>query len=218
MKTKWLKKESNKKLTLFFAGWGMDETPVSHLKIDNDFLIAYDYTNLDFNEDLNNYESITLIAWSFGVFVASHIAKKIPHITKSIAINGTSIPIDINFGINPKVFKLTLKTLSPKSLMKFTENMFDKKEDYLKFKRPNRTFESQKEELKKIAEHYEHLEESTFNYDYAIISNNDKIIPTKNQKAYWQNLANKVKVVELDCGHYPFFEHSSWDEIIGITK
>lgn len=82
---------SSKKAILFFAGWGMDEKPFSHLTHkDYDLIILYDYTFLRFEncppEDVcndkckdlclthrifNKYNEIYIIAWGFGVWCAS---------------------------------------------------------------------------------------------------------------------------------------------------
>ena len=47
----WLnKQENNKKLIVFFNGWGMNETPIQHLKTDDfDILMLNDYRNLEFD-------------------------------------------------------------------------------------------------------------------------------------------------------------------------
>lgn len=213
MKTTWIKKENNSSLILFFAGWGADEKPVGHLTSEGyDLLVASNYTDLSFNEDISSYDKITLISWSFGVFAASQTAPLISNIKKAIAINGTPIPIDLKNGVPPKMFKLTLDTLSPKSLKQFTKNMFTEHEEYLKFKKPNRTFDDQKLELEKIQEHAQKLPESKFEFDCAIIASKDRVIPAKNLNYFWST--KDIKVVKLDCGHFPFFKYNSWNEII----
>ena len=68
----WLnQKKENKKLILFFNGWGMNEAPVNHLKNDDfDVLILFDYRNFDFDFnqfDFSKYEKKYLICWSMGV-------------------------------------------------------------------------------------------------------------------------------------------------------
>ena len=52
-------------------------------------------------------------------------------------------------------------------------------------------------------------------FDKVIISEKDRIIPTKMQKNYWTNCVVE-SVVSLDSGHYPFFNYNSWQEIISI--
>jgi len=212
MKTFWLKKQNNSKLVLFFCGWGMDKNPIEHLKIEDfDVLAVYDYSDLNFEEDIQNYSEITLIAWSMGVFAASLVCSQF-NIQKSIAINGTQSPIDAGFGINPKVYKLTLDNFSESVRDKFFLNMFCSIEEYEKFAKPLRDLQSQRFELAFLQEITEQNQSLDFKFDCAIISNRDNIIPSKNQKKFWQT--KKVKVVELNSGHYPFFEFGSLEEII----
>ena len=54
------------RLTLFFAGWGMDECPfMDHCPENSDLLVCYDYRSLDFDFTLlQGYQEIRLIAWS----------------------------------------------------------------------------------------------------------------------------------------------------------
>ncbi len=212
MKTFWLKKQNYSKLVLFFCGWGMDKNSVEHLKIcDFDMLLVYDYSTLNFDENLQDYTEITLIAWSMGVLTASLVCNQF-NIQKAIAINGTQLPIDAVFGINPKIYQRTLDNFSEDTRNKFFENIFCSADEYEKFDKPNRTVENQKQELEFLKEIVVQNQSLDFKFDCAIISNRDNIIPTKNQQRFWQT--KKVKVVELNSGHYPFFEFASLEEII----
>ena len=47
-----------------------------------------------------------------------------------------------------------------------------------------------------------------FKYNRVIISDLDKIIPTKNQEAFWKKEAN------LASGHCPFKLFSKWSELL----
>ena len=49
-------------------------------------------------------------------------------------------------------------------------------------------------------------------YDTAIISNNDIIIPSKNQINFWSDKVKNIKM--LESGHFPFYNFKSWDEIL----
>ena len=79
MKYKWLNKNSNQKLIIFFNGWGMDENVVKHLNCeDYDVLMFYNYNTLETDFDfklLNIYPEKNLIAWSMGVMVATNFIK-----------------------------------------------------------------------------------------------------------------------------------------------
>lgn len=85
MKQHFIIKNNQKHLLLFFAGWGMDETPFLTIHpTDKDWMICYDYRSLAFDTDLlETYSQITLIAWSMGVWAASQIMKQYPHLPVS---------------------------------------------------------------------------------------------------------------------------------------
>jgi hypothetical protein len=69
----------------------------------------------------------------------------------------------------------------------------------------NRDFESQKSELSELKNYQANMD---FEYTNVIISDNDKIIPTKNQVAFWGQEPN------LRSGHCPFQNFSSWSELL----
>lgn len=215
MKTFWLNKKNNERLILFFNGWGMDQNPISNLNIDGfDILVVYDYSDFSLDVDSSAYSEIILIAWSMGVFAASLACKGLK-ISKAIAINGTQSPIDAKFGINPKIYQLTLDNFSEKTRDNFFQNMFLDENEYKKFQKPLRNLENQHEELAFLQKAAKENSALDFNFDYAIISAHDKIIPSKNQERFWQT--KKVKVVKLSSGHYPFFEFKNFEEILNET-
>ena len=49
-------------------------------------------------------------------------------------------------------------------------------------------------------------------FDKAIISDNDRIVPTKNQLNFWQN--KNTKIQQINSTHCPFEIYSSWIELI----
>lgn len=195
-------KENNTKLIIFFNGWGMDEKIVSHLDRDDfDVLVIFDYRDLDIIfPDLTNYKEKYIIGWSMGVMISTLF--DFDNVSKYIAINGTPKPINDKFGIPEKIYKLTLKGFNEQSCHKFMERMFNTKPPIETFS--NRTFESQKEELENLLG----IEGRIISFDKKIVSNNDLIIPTKNQLNYWKN----PDIIE--GGHCPFFKYKSWSEII----
>ena len=53
MKQHFIIKNNQKHLLLFFAGWGMDETPFLQIHpTDKDWMICYDYRSLEFDADI----------------------------------------------------------------------------------------------------------------------------------------------------------------------
>ena len=50
-----------------------------------------------------------------------------------------------------------------------------------------------------------------FNFDKVILTKKDRIFPYTYQANIWATHKNKL---ELECGHFPFFEFSDFDEIL----
>ena len=207
MKYKWLNNTKNKKIIIFFNGWGMDENVINHLDCeDYDVLMFYDYNTLDTDFDfslLNIYLEKNIIAWSMGVMVGGNylIEQNLSPYLQTVAINGTLKPIDAEYGIHPKIYDLTIKGFNEKGREKFINSMFDKKQDIL----CSREIENQKNELIALKNYRCN---NDFRYNKILISDNDKIIPTKSQVAFWNQKPN------LKGGHCPFFSFTKWSELL----
>lgn len=219
----YLRKNNSDNLIIFFCGWGMDETPFSILKSDCDVLFVYDYKETDFPPfDFSQYKNIKQLSFSYGVY-AGAIAK-LPldiHIEKSVAINGTLLPVDNTFGVPVKQFELTEK-MDSQSVIKFRQRLFggSKAEEHFNlFEQhlPRRSAQSCTEELIgmktyvpfNIAEHKK--------FDKIYIANHDRCVPTRNQKNFWNNLYKNQHcpdIIELETGHFPFYNYESLDEIL----
>ena len=216
MQFHWLNKQNNSKLIIFFVGWSFDENPFKFLACENfDVLIVCDYSTIDENiEKFTSYKEINLIAWSMGVFVAYLLKDKLPKFNKKIAINGTPLPVNDEFGIPVKPFLLTLRHARTGLEGKFYQNIFDTKEEFEKYSTMsvNRSIENRETELKSL---YDKIRSAEINYsrfyDKALISSRDKIIPTKNQVNFWQNNA---EIEMLESGHFPYYNFISWNDIL----
>ena len=220
MQYHWLSKNNNENLIIFFSGWSFDYRALSSLSSENcDVLCVYDYTEISpLEPQLPYYKQVHLIAWSMGVFAAWQVRKSLPELSRKIAINGTPRPIDDKFGIPEKIFKMTLDNLNPSVLEKFRKNMFSNEEEYENFIKnvPLSNFENSKKELVNLEREIKSAEDAyTDFYDYAIISGRDKIFPCKNQLRFWEE---RVKTINLDCGHFPFGQFESWNDIIEQCK
>ena len=205
MEYKWLNRENNEKVIIFFNGWGMDENAVSDMAFgDFDVVMFYDYNNLetDFKfDELNSYTKKYLIAWSMGVMIATNFKSKLEPLNGATAINGTLKPIDSEYGINPRIYDLTIRGFNESGREKFLRNMFDSETKELPI--INRKLENQKSELSAIKNYSANFD---FRYNKVFISNNDKIIPTKNQCKYWNIEPN------LKGGHSVKF--NNWSELV----
>ena len=101
MKHRLIKGNNAKELIIFFSGWGTDERIFSNIELYNnnyDICLVWDYndpiTELLFTSD---YTKINIIAWSLGVWSASEFIKNNSiKINKTVAINGTLLPISDN--------------------------------------------------------------------------------------------------------------------------
>ena len=215
MQYHWLNKKNNKKLIIFFAGWSFDSSPFEFLDCtDYDVLMFFDYNNLDLIQ-IPKYENYSLISWSMGVFTAFLLKDKLPSFSKKIAVNGTPHPVDDKNGIPLKPFLLTLRHAKQGLEGKFYQNIFDNQKDFERYLETpvKRTIENRVEELNSL---YKLIQNTNINYekfyDTAIISNNDIIIPSKNQINFWTDKVENIKL--LESGHFPFYNFKSWDEIL----
>jgi len=202
MNYKWLQHGCSDKIIIFFNGWGMDDYIVSGLSCDDyDVIVFYDYNNLDIDVDLHTYKEKHIVAWSMGVMISGMF--DFGDICSATAICGTPKAIDDNYGIPEKIYNLTVKGFSELSAGKFMKRMFINPPKIEKFS--DRTFESIKTELSKMLEY---KSQDKIRFTRAIVADNDKIIPAKNQKNYW-------KTPEIiHAGHCPFDLYKSWAELI----
>lgn len=219
MKQTFIIRNNGKHLLLFFAGWGMDETPFRHIHpAECDWMICYDYRSLEFDTTLiQAYSKITLIAWSMGVWAASQVMKQYPSlpVSQSTAINGTLYPIHETEGITPSVFEGTLQGLNAQTLLKFQRRMCGSAADYKAFQTiaPKRPVEELKEELAAIRQQYLSSLPSEFVWQTAIIGDNDRIFLPDHQEQAWSNKADSL--LHVEAAHY---QQELFNEVIMNIK
>lgn len=216
MQYHWLnKKDGNKKLLIFFCGWSFDFKPFERLACDDyDVLMLYDYNDLSIPIEISGYEEYFLVTWSMGVFVAYLLRNKLPEFKEKIAINGTPFPVDNEKGIPIKTFDLTLKYVETGLQGKFQRNLFKTEEDFQKYLQNPvaRKIQNQASELVSLKKLIDETDvDYKKYYNRAIISDTDKIIPTRNQHNCWDNVC---PVVVLNSGHFPFYDFESWNDIL----
>lgn len=221
MKSKWLIKNNHKKLIIFFNGWGLDENIVSHLKADNyDVLMFYDYEDLeipkDLLEEIQCYSEKNIIAWSFGVWACSEVVDVFASLSSMIALNGTPLPVDNNFGIPEKIFDLTLSGLSEKTYPKFFQKMFIDFENKFNEGLSNRDIKNKKQELGQIKKQAlrQKNQEKNQCFNKIFVGMQDKIFPLKNQLKYWEVIGLRKNIIKFDSGHCLFNLFDSWDKIV----
>lgn len=218
MNKNWLIKNNSKKLILFFNGWGMDHSAVSHLENSGyDIIEFHDYRIIDFEErEYSTYKEVYLVAWSLGVWAASCALEKssLP-ITKSIAINGTQNPVHPKEGIHPAIFEGTINGWNEKNKTRFLRRTIGSKNKFESYvsKFGERKLENQKEELISLYLQIKNGKTIDFKFDTALIGNKDTIFTSQNQLNQWEG---KSKLIHFKMPHYPFFQFNSWDEIIKL--
>lgn len=191
MKQYFIHKDDSPWLTLFFAGWGMDEHPfMDYRSRCCDLLVCYDYRSFDFDFSLlEGYRDIRLVAWSMGVWAASYLLQdkgNLP-LSERIAVNGTLTPVDEEKGIPPHIFKGTLDGLNERNLQKFYRRMCGSREDtnYFLERAPQRNIEDLREELRLIGERAVANPVPSFTWKVAVIGSEDLIFSAANQRRAW---------------------------------
>ena len=103
---------------------------------------------------------------------------------------------------------------------KFYKNVFQTQEEYEKYQlNPvQRSIENRISELQVLYETIKKDSENEYKqfYDYAIVCEEDKIIPPANQEASHQK--NNVPIIKLPFGHCPFYKYSTLNEIIELCR
>jgi biotin synthesis protein BioG len=217
MKHRWLSQNNNKRLIVYFSGWSMDGSEVIHLDATNyDVLCFYDYREIEAIDLPKNYDQYLLISWSFGVFSAVYSLTQSPlaNFSQKIAVNGTTIPVDSNFGIPPEVFQKTLESYHSQTRIKFLRRTCGSKQnlDQLLSQGELRDAEEQVEELSCLADYFKKSQFLADFYTKALVSQKDFVIPSKNQLSFWGE--RRARCVEIAGAHLPFFQWDSWQEII----
>ena len=162
--------------------------------------------------EVKGYESVRVVAWSMGVWAASVLLSRwnIP-VSYRVAINGTERPVDEHYGIHPKIYLLTERGMTEQGRDKFFARMLSGKEENERFEenKPCRDIDEQRDELRLIREQSVR-EMSEMHWDRVYISEGDVIFPVENQRNWWRN---RVEIITLSGGHYPFYVLDNWEKI-----
>jgi pimeloyl-[acyl-carrier protein] methyl ester esterase len=223
MKTYIRRREKNTQLVVFYGGWGTDENVFTPLCNDEfDFILFYNYSADEalVLPEMKTYEKITLIGWSLGVWAAEYLLPKTgikPDVT--IAVNGTPIPADDQFGIPLHVFEGTLNNITDENIEKFYFRMFGDKKNYeTNIDRvPKRTLKSLHDELRWLYNRIMEQKEPGFRWDYAVTSEIDRVFPSKNLDGYWEKEKNTKHII-LKLPHYFFHKWDSFTDFISFVE
>lgn len=205
MKQTYLYKANHPQLTLFFAGWGMDDQPFRDYQPTNsDLLMVYDYRSLSLDATwLRGYDQIRVVGWSMGVWAAGQVLPSLDlPLTECIALNGTSTPIDDEKGIPLVIYRGTLEGLTERNLCKFYRRMCGSAvatETFLQ-RRPARLLDGLKEELDSIGRQAQCSPVSSLDWTEAIVGTRDLIFAAANQQQAWSETHTSVTL--RDISHY----------------
>lgn len=219
MKTYIRRREKNQELVVLYSEWGMDENIFIPLCNDEfDLILFYDYSSAEplVLPEMKTYTRIILIGWSLGVWAAGFLSEKMgikPDV--KIAVNGTPLPTDKKYGISKKVIEGTLKNLTEKNVKKFYLRVFGDKKTFLNYqdRLPRRTIKSLEDELRWM--YNKMLEEikTDFKWNYAVISEDDRVYPAKAQQTFWKTQP-ETKTVILPESHFPFNKWKNFPDFI----
>lgn len=150
------------------------------------------------------YDEVALYAHSFGVYAAGLFfsagtgfcpAEMKSKIHSAFAFAGTLHPINDEQGIPLRVFALTRRNFDAAALQTFRLRCGLNQQDM----QHSEDSEDFSEDLALAEQVYNHYGKPDFHYDYAVVAMNDKIFPSRNQLAAWQNTA---KTITMDCNHF----------------
>ena len=210
MNISWLHNKKNANLVVFFSGWGIEPRDMKFLNSENYDVAMLNHFDSDKLPEIgaDNYKNVIIIAFSFGVYFAGITNLKAD---ERYAFNGTLKPVDSRYGIIEIIFRKTLENLDETTHRQFIGNMFYNKKDYSRFLKDRKISDIEKleQELVFIKE-ISTTKKAENTFRKVFISENDRIIPTVNQIRFWKNTKTEI----MDCGHFPFFRFSSWDEIV----
>lgn len=222
MKNVWLQKNNSDRCIVFCNGWGMDGSPFAPISSAGyDVLMLYDYQGVElppsFDQQIRRYKDRVLVAWSMGVWAGQQLFSDMDScFSEKIAINGTLCPIHDRFGIPHDIAKGTLESWGKNSRQRFYRRMCRSKsllEQFIRYQ-PQRTCENQKEELAELFEIAGCFKPADSIYNTILIARNDRIVPTENQLAFWEN----SDACLLDGSHFPFYSWSSWDNLLACIN
>jgi biotin synthesis protein BioG len=208
MQYKWLNKQNNKNLIVFFNGWGMDEKIVNNLAFeDYDVLVLFDYRTFEIPAfDFSLYEKKYMVCWSMGVYVCNYFYDIFKDFDGYTAVNGTQKPVDDNYGIPEVIYNLTVDNFNELTCAKFMKKISSTVDlkDYC-----TRGIEELKQELVSIRD----LKiDKFFTFNNAILSSKDRIFPYKNMVNFWTE--KNVNITEIEGAHYIFDRYKEWSDLL----
>ncbi len=169
-----------------------------------------------------------------------HIMRLLKKIKTAVAVNGTLFPVSNTWGIKQKIFNSSFAALKSEvyeqelnsstsvCMQKFLSRVFNNNGELIErysATPSGRGFEDIYNELASIKEHF--IFSNTIYWNKVIISRQDMIVPSANQQRFWSEYemcldkenrltfnANDFAIQYIDAPHFPFYNYTSWSEII----
>ncbi len=222
MKSEWLHKGQGDTLIVFCNGWGMDSHPFSVVSAEKyDVLNLYDFRGY---EDLTSvlqvmsrYNERILLSWSMGVWAGQLMFSTYTDLfSRRIAMNGTLCPIHDDLGIPRELFAGTMQTWSDISRSKFYYRVCGNRQIHARFcdHQPQRSLADQQQELGYYLQAADCIQRDKSIYTEVIISDNDRIVPTAHQLAFW----GEDNVTFIAGAHFLFYNWECWDDILAAVR
>jgi pimeloyl-[acyl-carrier protein] methyl ester esterase len=203
MKMTWLRQTGAEELILVFTGWAVGAAPFRHLTGSSDVLLLSDYRDLTCPAlPSGTYRRISLVAYSFGVAAACHLAPQIGPFARSTAISGTATPADDTTGIPPETIRQTEAHLTEVSLRQFARRAGCALE-------APADIPALQAELRAVAGRQP---APPLRFDRIWLGHRDRVFPPENLARAWAGQAAQQHW--LDCGHNPLALLTQWDEVL----
>lgn len=129
MRVDWIKKDGKRDLLVIALGWGASKEVIANQVYDDSYDVVtfcdYKQFDVDVQQVIAGYENLYLFSWSFGVWASEQLFANV-NFVRAIAAGGTPRPIDRKYGIDPRVFDLTLKGIMTEGVAQFVIRMSGK--------------------------------------------------------------------------------------------
>jgi biotin synthesis protein BioG len=222
MKCEWLQRGRGKTLIVFCNGWGMDSHPFAAIPVEKyDVLNLYDFRGHEeltsILQVMKDYDERILLSWSMGVWAGQQVFSQHVHLfARKIAINGTLCPVHDELGIPRDLFTGTMEAWSDISRSKFYNRVCGNRQIYSTFcaHPPKRSLADQQEELGYYLKVAECVERNESIYTEIVVSDNDRIVPTAHQLAFW----GEDNVMSVAGGHFLFYNWKCWDDLLTAVR
>jgi biotin synthesis protein BioG len=204
MKARWLSQTGTDTALVVFGGWAVNSSPFERFAGCVDLLFVSDYRDLSAAIDVDNYDRVCVLAWSFGVAAYAHWQAENPDpFAAKAAVCGALTPVDRLKGIPPSVFRRTVDGLSHDSFQTFLTHAFGQPQ-------PEQALDvtARAQELREVAARGP-APDTVF--DRIWIADHDRIFPSVNLERAWAGQGTAVR--RIKAPHVPFDQFDHWTEV-----